>query len=188
MKTLMTIGAAVLLMTTAAWSQQPKGMQGQQHGMMGQTQPNITKAVCVLMPKGNDKVHGTITFEAVEGGIKVTADVSGLTPGKHGFHIHEYGDCSAPDFTSAGSHLMAPGEVHAGPDDPNRHIGDMGNLEADAQGNAHLTLMDNKLSFRGPYSIIGRAVIIHEGADDLKTQPTGNAGGRAACGVIGIAK
>jgi Cu-Zn family superoxide dismutase len=144
--------------------------------------------VCVLIPKDGGNVHGLIVFEAVEGGIQVTADVTGLTPGKHGFHIHEYGDCCTEDFKSAGSHLMAKGEMHAGPHDPNRHIGDMGNLVADDKGNAHLTLVDDKLSFSGPNSIIGRAVIIHDGEDDLKTQPTGSAGSRAACGTIGISK
>jgi Cu-Zn family superoxide dismutase len=185
MRFLATAGAAVLLLAGAAFSQQ---MKNSDKGMMDKMDSGVTKAVCILMPKGNDNVHGVITFEAVEGGIKVVADVSGLTPGKHGFHIHENGDCTSPDFKSAGGHLMAKGEMHAGPTDPNRHIGDMGNLVADAEGNAHLSIVDNKLSFTGPHSILGRAIIVHEGEDDLSTQPTGNAGGRAACGTIGIAQ
>jgi Cu-Zn family superoxide dismutase len=181
------IATFVLALTVGSFAQM-QGMQGGEKGKMGNHGNMVTKAVCVLMPAGDDNVHGLVTFEQVEGGVRVTADVTGLTPGKHGFHIHEYGDCSSPDFTSAGSHLMAPGEVHAGPDKADRHIGDMGNLVADASGKAHLELVDNKLSFRGPYSILGRAIIVHAGADDLTTQPTGNAGGRVACGTIGIAK
>ena len=188
MKTLATVSALVLILSTAACSKQNQGMKSPDKDMAGAKSMMIRKAVCVLMPKGNGKVHGVVTFEAVEGGIKVVADVSGLTPGKHGFHIHEFGDCSSADYKSAGSHLMASGEVHAGPNDPKRHIGDMGNLVADAEGNAHLTLVDNKLSFTGPNSILGRAIIVHDGEDDLATQPTGDAGGRAACGTIGIAK
>jgi len=163
-------------------------MESAQKGTMNQTGNEVTKAVCVLMSPEGGEVQGTVTFEAVDGGIRVVADVSGLSPGKHGFHIHEYGDCSSPNFKSAGSHLMAPGEKHAGLEDPNRHIGDMGNLVANDKGYAHLTFVDDKLSFSGPYSIIGRAVIVHEDADDLSTQPTGNAGGRVACGTIGVAK
>lgn len=188
MRTLATVGALVLILSTVTCAQQNHGMQSPGKNMAGAKSMMITKAVCVLMPKENGNVHGVVTFEATEGGIKVVADVSGLTPGKHGFHIHEFGDCSSSDYKSAGSHLRAPDEVHAGPNDPNRHIGDMGNLVADAKGNAHLALVDNKLSLTGPNSILGRAIIIHEGEDDLTTQPTGNAGGRAACGTIGIAK
>lgn len=188
MRILAIISSLVLALTVGAYAQM-QGMQKSEKGVMGEHgNKMVTKAVCVLMPAGDDNVHGLITFEQTDDGVRVTADVTGLKPGKHGFHIHEYGDCSSPDFKSAGSHLMAPGEVHAGPDKTNRHIGDMGNLVADASGKAHLTLVDNKLSFTGPYSILGRAIIVHAGEDDLTTQPTGNAGGRVACGTIGIAK
>lgn len=189
MKALMMY-AAVLLLGASVQSKQMGQAQSKEgnHSMMSEMTPMVKKAVCVLMPKDGDNVHGTITFEEVKGGVRVIADVTGLTPGKHGFHIHEFGDCSSLDFKSAGGHLHAEGEAHAGPTDPNRHIGDMGNLVAEANGKAHLELLDNKLSMAGPFSIIGRAVVVHEGADDLTSQPTGNAGGRAACGVIGIAR
>jgi Cu-Zn family superoxide dismutase len=133
-------------------------------------------------------VRGTVTFEKVDGGVKITAHITGLTPGKHGFHVHEYGDCSAPDFTSAGPHFMAPGESHGAPTDSTSHQGDMGNLVADADGVAHLEWVDPHMSLDGPHSILGRSVILHEKEDDLTTQPTGNSGGRIACGVIGLAK
>jgi len=187
MRTFILTIAIFTLLATVGYAQQNEKTEMQKSMISGEM-GGITKAVCVLTPVAGGKVFGVVTFEKVKDGIKVTADVSGLTPGEHGFHVHEYGDCSSADFKSAGSHLKAPGEVHAGPDEPNRHIGDMGNLVADKDGNAHLTLVDNKLSFTGPYSIIGRGIIVHAGADDLVTQPTGNAGGRVACGTIGIAK
>lgn len=148
----------------------------------------ITKAVAVLHgTKGND-VSGTVTFLKEGGQIKVTADITGLKPGKHGFHIHQYGDCSADDGSSAGGHFNPDNIKHGAPGDSVRHVGDLGNIEADQNGNAHFEWSDDLLSFSGPHSIIGRGVIVHAGEDDLTSQPTGNAGPRVACGVIGIAK
>jgi Cu-Zn family superoxide dismutase len=146
------------------------------------------KGVAVLIPAQGSDVHGTITFTKVDDGVKVVAHVGGLTPGRHGFHIHEYGDCSAPDGSAAGAHFNPAGKEHGAPADINRHAGDIGNIEADSSGVAHLEWTDKVMTFEGPNSIIGRAVIVHVNEDDLKTQPTGNAGARVACGVIGIAK
>jgi superoxide dismutase, Cu-Zn family len=148
----------------------------------------VTKAIAVLHPASNSQVMGTITFTKTGDGMKVVADVTGLTPGKHGFHIHEFGDCSAPDATSAGGHFNPTNNPHAGHDVEKRHEGDLGNIEADSSGKAHLELTDKLMTMSGAKSIIGRSVIAHEKEDDLKTQPTGNAGGRVACGVIGVAK
>lgn len=145
-------------------------------------------AVAVLHATRGGNVSGTVTFTKVNGGVHVVADVEGLTPGEHGFHIHEFGDCSAPDATSAGGHFNPDGHVHAGPGSAQRHEGDLGNIIANASGKAHYDVVDTQLSFDGRHSIIGRSVIVHEKADDLKTQPTGNAGARVACGVIGVAK
>jgi superoxide dismutase, Cu-Zn family len=153
-----------------------------------QPRPNINKAVCVLSPTQGNDVTGIITFTKTDHGIKVVADVKGLTKGKHGFHIHEYGDCSSVDGSSAGGHFNPEGKSHGAPSDMMRHTGDMGNLEADDTGIAHLEYIDPMISFEGDHSIIGRSIIIHKSEDDLKTQPTGNAGLRVACGVIGIAK
>lgn len=167
------------------------GLQGMaQDAMAGMnmSQPPVVKAVCVLYPTAGNTVSGTVIFTKTEAGVKVVADVSGLTPGKHGFHIHECGDCSAADGTSAGGHFN-PGKMnHGAPMDMSRHAGDMGNLEADASGKAHLEYTDAKMQLDGPFSIIGRSMIVHAKEDDLKTQPTGNAGARVACGVIGIGK
>jgi Cu-Zn family superoxide dismutase len=151
-----------------------------------QAEPN--RAVAVLNPTENSQVRGLITFTRVGSEVKVVADVTGLTPGKHGFHIHEFGDCSAKDATSAGGHFNPSTHPHGAPTDAQRHAGDLGKLDAGADGKAHLEWNDAKLALSGPASIIGRGVIVHAGVDDFKTQPTGNAGGRLACGTIGVAK
>ncbi len=154
----------------------------------GAEQAPVTKAKASLLPTKGSTVSGEVTFAKVEGGIKVTAHVSGLTPGLHGFHVHEFGDCSAPDGTSAGGHFNPAGHNHGGPSVADRHAGDLGNIEADKDGHGTLEFVDASLTLEGPAGILGRGVIVHEKADDLKTQPTGNAGGRMACGVIGAAK
>jgi Cu-Zn family superoxide dismutase len=149
---------------------------------------NVSKAVAVLHPTTGSSVRGMVTFEQASNGVKVVADVEGLTPGKHGFHIHKYGDCSAPDGTSAGGHFNPEGKPHGGPTDKERHVGDLGNIVADADGKAHFEWTDTVIALFGPHCIVGRAVIVHAGEDDLTSQPTGDAGARAACGVIGIAE
>jgi Cu-Zn family superoxide dismutase len=148
----------------------------------------INMAVCVLHPTEGNSTEGTVTFSTSGSGVKVVADLKGLTPGKHGFHIHQYGDCSALDGTSAGGHFNPENIEHGGPNADVRHVGDLGNIEADADGNAHYESLDNMISLNGMHSIIGRAIIVHAGEDDLTSQPTGAAGARVACGVIGIAK
>jgi Cu-Zn family superoxide dismutase len=149
---------------------------------------DATKAIAVLHPTAGNNVSGTVTFAASGDTVKVVADITGLTPGKHGFHIHEFGDCSDPKAASAGGHFNPSHKQHGAPDASDRHAGDLGNIEADASGKAHLELTDSVMKLSGSDSIIGHAVIVHEKADDLKTQPTGDAGGRVACGVIGVAK
>jgi Cu-Zn family superoxide dismutase len=146
------------------------------------------KAVCLLYPTQGNNVSGTITFTQTDKGVKVVADLQGLSKGKHGFHIHEFGDCNSPDGTSAGGHFNPEGKSHGAPMDMSRHMGDMGNLEADDAGKAHLEYLDTVIKLKGPNSIIGRSIIVHKGEDDLKSQPAGNAGPRVACGVIGVSK
>jgi superoxide dismutase, Cu-Zn family len=149
----------------------------------------LHKAVCMVYPTQGNTVTGTVSFtEIAGGGVKVTADLHGLSTGKHGIHIHQCGDCSAVDGTSAGSHYNPGMQNHGAPMDSARHEGDMGNIEADASGTAHLEYIDNTISLKGCASIVGRSIIIHKNEDDLKTQPTGNAGARIGCGVIGIIK
>jgi superoxide dismutase, Cu-Zn family len=148
----------------------------------------VTQAVAVLHPTEGNEARGAVHFVSSRHGIRVTASVEGLSPGLHGFHVHEYGDCSAPDGSSAGGHFNPEDMPHGAPNARERHVGDLGNLSADEMGVAHVDGTDTLLAFTGPRSILGRAVIVHAEADDLLSQPTGEAGGRVACGVIGIAQ
>jgi superoxide dismutase, Cu-Zn family len=147
------------------------------------------KAVAVLYPTAGNKVSGTVTFTEVADGVQVQAQITGLTPGNHGFHVHEFGDCSAADASSAGVHFDPTNKPHAGPDAAERHVGDMGNVEADASGKAELEYVDHHISLTNDQqSAIGRSVVVHAKADDLKSQPAGDSGARIACGVVGRAK
>lgn len=151
--------------------------------------PSVTRAVAVLHPTEGSAARGVVTFTQGEGHVLVEAEITGLTrSGPHGFHIHEWGDCSAPDAMSAGGHFNPHGRAHGGPETAERHAGDFGNIEADETGRAVFRREDTKIRLNGPDSILGRAVIVHVDPDDLTSQPTGNAGARAACGVIGAAK
>jgi Cu-Zn family superoxide dismutase len=148
----------------------------------------IKRATAVITSTKGNTVSGVVTFEEVDKGIHVVANLTGLTPGKHGFHIHEFGDISSVDGSSAGGHFNPTAMPHNMPMSDKRHAGDMGNIEADTTGSAHLDYIDPVMKMSGEYSIIGHAVIIHAKEDDFKTQPTGNAGARIGNGVIGIAK
>jgi superoxide dismutase, Cu-Zn family len=155
--------------------------------VMTATAQDATKASAKLDSKSNSKVTGTVTFTKAGDDVEVTGDIENLTPGKHGFHIHDKGDCSAPDAASAGPHFNPTHKHHGGPDTAERHSGDLGNIEADSSGKAHIQ-WKGKLSLTGGDSIIGKSVVVHEKADDLKTDPAGNSGARIACGVIEAAK
>ena len=146
------------------------------------------EALAVMNPTQGSKVHGTVGFAKDSKGVRITVNIEDLSPGPHGFHVHEFGDCSSPDANSAGGHFNPTDMPHAGPKSEKRHVGDLGNIEADKNGVAKLEVTDNLISLEGPTSIIGRSVIVHAGPDDLKTQPAGGAGPRVACGVIGISK
>ena len=146
----------------------------------------ITKAICVMTPTEGNEAKGLITFTQTDGGILIEADIEGLSEGNHGFHIHEWGDISKSDGTSAGGHFNPDNSEHAGPKDAIRHAGDLGNITADENGKAYYEHIDSLISFTGKHNIIGRSIIIHVGEDDLVSQPTGDAGGRVAQGVIGV--
>lgn len=146
------------------------------------------KATVKLTATANNTPRGEVTFTTEAGGVHVVGSFSGLVYGEHGFHIHEKGDCSAPDASSAGGHFNPGAKPHAARDAATRHAGDLGNLKADPYGLGRVDFVDPLISLSGAESIIGKAVIIHEKADDFTTQPTGNAGARQACGVIEAAK
>ena len=147
--------------------------------------PIRADATAALNPTKDSNVKGTVSFTKVRDGVRITGEITGLTPGAHGFHVHEKGDCSAPDATSAGGHYNPTDMPHGAPDAALRHVGDFGNIEADASGVAKFSYVDHVIMIDGPNSIIGRAVIVHAKPDDFRTQsPPGNAGPRVACGVI----
>lgn len=173
---------AVLFLLAGCAQQQPEETEEEE-----QPETNFTNAVAVVHPTEGSEVTGTVTFEQTENGVRVQADIEGLAQGKHGFHIHQYGDCSAEDGTSAGGHYNPTGNDHGAPTQDNRHMGDMGNLAAGEDGTATLDYEDPMIVLNGPNSIIGRAVVIHGGEDDFTSQPSGDAGPRMACGVIGVA-
>lgn len=132
---------------------------------------------------GDQDVRGTVRFEPRQGGMWVRAELTGLEPGPHGFHVHEHGSC-ADAAEAAGGHFAPEGEPHGPPTAEKRHVGDLGNLEADATGRVVYERLDAELVLDGPKSIVGRAIVVHAAADDLSTQPSGGSGGRIACGVI----
>ncbi len=172
--------------TTTTEQEQTAVAEEEQTTVVVQENDQENRAVAELQPTEGNQVTGTVTFVSENGSIKVTADLEGLEPGRHGFHIHEKGDCSAPDASSAGGHFNPTGAPHGGPSDPadQRHVGDLGNIEADSDGKARLEMTDDVISLEGENSIIGKAVVVHSQPDDLETDPTGEAGDRLACGVI----
>jgi Cu-Zn family superoxide dismutase len=142
-----------------------------------------------LAPTKGNQVSGTVSFVQHGDSVVVEAHLVGLTPGLHGFHIHEKGDCTAADASSAGAHFNPHKSSHGGPQVAPRHAGDLGNITADGAGVAQYKVEVTGISLdTGADSIIGRAVIVHGNPDDLRTQPAGNAGPRIACGLISKGK
>lgn len=146
-------------------------------------------ATAPLEARSGSSVSGSVRFtETTSEGVPavlVEIDASGVPAGVHGFHVHEFGDCSAPDATSAGGHFNPASEPHGAPNASASHAGDFGNVLAGTGNNVEATyLMRNVTLGSGTHSITGKAIVLHSNPDDLKTQPTGNAGGRIACGVI----
>jgi Cu-Zn family superoxide dismutase len=153
---------------------------------MGNVFSKKQSATAVLAPTKGNTVSGTVNFTQKGEVVLVEAKINGLKAnGTHGFHIHEKGNCSAGDASSAGGHFNPAASRHGGPSGTARHGGDLGNLKADANGYAQASLEIRGITLgTESNSIIGRAVIVHAGLDDLKSQPAGNSGARVACGLI----
>jgi len=144
------------------------------------------RATAQLQPTKGNKTFGEATFEQVGNKVLVVVYVQGLKPNQeHGMHIHEVGDCSSGDGMSAKGHFNPAGKPHGHPGSGERHAGDLPSLRANKAGRAKADVEVDVITVTpGPTSIIGRALVVHADPDDYKTQPTGNAGARLACGVI----
>lgn len=150
---------------------------------------SMIKAVCLIQ----GKISGVIHLIEKDNQTLITGEISGLKPGKHGFHIHETGDLTQ-GCKSLCAHYNPFNKTHGGPNDKNRHVGDLGNITANDKGIAKIRIFDNLVKLKGKYSVLGRSIVIHEDEDDLgkgdnkESLITGNAGKRIGCGVIGYAK
>jgi superoxide dismutase, Cu-Zn family len=148
----------------------------------------IDRAVAVMVPVGQSGVSGVVHFAKQAGGVEVTGKITGLTPGKHAFHVHEFGDLTdAKEAKSAGSHFNPAHAKHGDRTSAERHAGDFGNIEANSDGVAEFSFVDPVVQLTGPQGIIGRSLVVHAGVDKF-TQPVGDAGGRVTFGVVGVAQ
>lgn len=153
-------------------------------GACASTSGNPVGARADLLASSGSTVSGSVAFTQTESGVRIEARVAGLKPGEHGFHVHEVGDCSAPDAMSAKGHYNPHGKAHGG-HGGEHHVGDMPNLVADASGKAEYSAVLADMRLQGEVgNITGRSVVIHADPDDYKSQPAGNSGKRIACGVI----
>jgi superoxide dismutase, Cu-Zn family len=142
---------------------------------------NEPSASAQLAARSDSTAAGSATFTEKDGSLQITAQITGLSPGEHGFHIHDVGDCSAADASSAKGHFNPSGKQHGHHDSDSHHGGDMPNLVANSQGDAHWIGQIKGISLT---DVVGRSVVIHADPDDYKSQPAGNSGKRVACGVV----
>jgi superoxide dismutase, Cu-Zn family len=147
----------------------------------------VVSATAPLAAASGSTVRGALSLTAEEGGVLLRGQLTGLDPGtEHGFHVHETGDCSARDASTAGEHLNPAGGRHGGPGAAERHLGDLPNIQADGQGGAAVEarLPGATLRDGAPTDLLGKAVVVHRKRDDYQSQPAGDSGDRIACGVI----
>lgn len=187
---------AILLIGISSCTPQRQGDEGESDTTAMEGEPMETMdeepmagptAVAQMEAKSGSSVSGTITFTSVEDGVHLMVDLQGVPPGKHAIHLHEFGDCSAPDGTSAGGHWNPTSEAHGHINETDEfHFGDIGNLDVgeDSTVTYETTIEIWNIGEDESANIVGKSVIVHAGEDDFTSQPTGNAGGRIACGVI----
>lgn len=176
---LATTLAALTLSACGGMSE--KGERSSLSGPIGQAR---------LAPTQGNNANGSVRFTPVAGGVRVQAQLESLTPGPHGFHLHEKGDCSAPDATSAGGHFNPANQPHGHPDRNAHHLGDLPMVVADQNGRGTLDYVAKGATLDSSSStgIVGRAAVLHAAADDFTSQPAGNSGARIACGVISLTR
>jgi superoxide dismutase, Cu-Zn family len=163
------------------------GADGERSAEGGESTAPLHVAVARLESASDGpRVDGTVVFTEQEGGgVLVEANVTGLEPGLHGFHVHEEGDCGAPGFESAGGHFGLEGQRHGAPTDERSHLGDLGNIESGPSGTVRYVIRSDDLTLDdAETSARDKAVVIHAGRDDYESQPSGDSGDRIACGVI----
>ncbi|MEI6457546.1 MAG: superoxide dismutase family protein [Pseudomonadota bacterium] len=145
-------------------------------------------ATATLESRSGSMVTGTATFTAGREGLVLHVVLQGLPPGsEHGLHIHDKGDCTAPDAMSAGGHFNPAGAVHGRPGLGAHHLGDLGAVVADSEGKVAAEISLSELTLAaGPQTVVGHSLVVHRDRDDYVSQPAGNAGPRVACGVIAV--
>jgi len=149
-----------------------------------QTMP-AGRATATIEGRSGSTMTGTAEFAMHGDKLMITVSVKGAPEGQHAVHIHDKGDCSAPDASSAGGHFNPGGHQHGSPDAAEHHAGDLGNMMVGADGTGSLMIHSGDLTVGGSANgVVGHAIVVHEKSDDFVTQPTGNAGGRIGCGVI----
>ena len=187
----LALAVAIALMAGCASSGSPTASAGNaDNPAVATAKSTASRATVVLAPASGSLVSGTLTLMPMGDGVHMTGEVGGLKPGDtRGFHIHEKGDCSAADASTAGGHFNPAAQAHGRSGQGAHHAGDTDNIVADAKGVARIDAHVTGVTLGGGAGndIAGRAVIVHAAADDYTTQPTGNAGARVACGVIKVA-
>jgi superoxide dismutase, Cu-Zn family len=184
LRNVLLLSAVIVLVGQSAFAQIQRQFA---RPMTRQAVPEGTKAVCVLAPVGKSGVSGTIVFEESAGRMHISGKITGLTAGKHGFHVHQFGDITdEAKGMSAGGHFNPHNMPHGAPAARSRHVGDLGNITADSDGTATVDDYDSMITFSGSNNIIGHSLVVHAKPDTFDG-PTGNAGDRVAVGVIGWA-
>lgn len=186
-KTLLTLSAATLILAACSKKPDDQAAAPAEASAPAPAAPPPMTASVTLAPTQGNTAAGNLTLTAEGSGLHVTGSLTGLKPdAEFGFHIHEKGDCSAPDASSAGDHFNPTNMQHGDPNGTEHHAGDMLNAKSDAQGTAQVDVTANGVSLvdTSTDNVHGRAIVLHEKADDYKTQPSGDSGKRIACGVI----
>jgi len=187
------VASAFTMLTGASYFQQKNLMTPSKVGMSDNSD-SARRAICILDSQPNEVAKGVVRFEqaGMFSRTRINGEFTGLASNhQHGFHIHQYGNL-LEGCKTAGPHYNPAGQTHGGPDEYIRHVGDLGNVNSDADGNGKYEGVDKQVQLFGPLSVIGRSCVLHRSTDDLgkggdeESLKTGNAGARIACGVIGL--